>query len=114
MNLAAYDKVINIDYRKTWIDPNYKKLYSFEFPKYNFYTFVTKFNPSCNIEELYIVLYNEEQKDIKNYGVDEKNHITKYRLSDVWKYFEHIKVPTNVNFTIDSEQEDCIIYKFNI
>ena len=114
MNLVAYDKVITINYRKTWIDPYYKKLYSFELPKYNFYTFVTKFNPECNKEELYIVFYNEEQENIKNYIPNEKHHIKKYRLNDVWKYFISFNIPSNVNLIVDSEQEDCVIYKFDI
>lgn len=114
MNLVAYDKIINIDYKKTWINPFYKKLYSYELSKHKYYTFLTRFNPEYKEEELYIVLYDSEQKDIKNYVTDEKHNIKKYRLNDVWKYFAHIDRECNINITLNESQGDCIIYKIDL
>ena len=115
MNLSAYDIMIDINYRKSWIDPQFKKLYSYELPKHKYYTFLTKYNTETSSEDLYIVLYDEENEIIKNYQTEEKYNVSKYKLIDVWKYFDSIISETcNINLTFEETQEDCVIYKFDI
>lgn len=115
MNLSAYDIMIDINYRKSWIDPQFMKLYSYELPKHKYYSFLTRYNKDCNAEELYLLLYDEEQEIIKNYQVVEKYNVTKYRLVDVWKHFDSLfHDKQNVNLILEETQEDCVIYKFNI
>lgn len=114
MNLSAYDIMTDINYKKSWIDPQFKKLYSYELPKYKYYSFLTKFNKDDNIEDLYIVLYDDEQEFIKNYQTEEKYNVTKYKLNDIWKYFINTVLnKRNVNLILEEKQEDCIIYKFD-
>ena len=115
MNLSAYDIMIDINYRKSWVDPQFKKLYSYELPKHKYYTFLTKYNKDNSSEELYIVLYDEEQELIKNYQTEEKYNISKYKLIDVWKYFDNnISNKQNVTLSLEETQDDCVIYKFDI
>lgn len=115
MNLSAYDVMIDVNYRKSWVDPKFRKLYSYELPKHKYYSFLTRYNKNYNCEELYIVLYDEEDELIKNYQTEEKHNITKYKLIDVWKFFDKfISNKQNINIVLEELQDDCVIYKFDI
>lgn len=114
MNLSAYDIMLDVNYRKTWIDPQFKKLYSYEFPKHKYYSFLKRYNKDYKCNELYIVLYDEEQELISNYSTEEKYNICKFRLNNVWEYFNKITSKQNITVTLEETQKDCVIYKFDI
>lgn len=116
MNLAAYDTIMALDLKKTWIDPRFKRMYSYELPRSAYYTILKRYNNEHNVTEYFIALYDERQPVIKNYTVYRTDNVKKYYLYDIWEEagFDKFDRVVNINLIVDDSQEDCIIYKFDI
>ena len=116
MNLAAYDKVDEVNYLKTWIDPRYKRLYSRELPFYKFYSFAKRYNNDTKETDFYLILHNNLESDITIHSVISDKGMIKMYLKDIWNesIFKTFKTVSNVTLTLIDKQDDCVIYLIDI
>ncbi len=114
INLNVYDNAI--EQEKTWIDPQYKRLYSYEIEYKPFYTILTRYNPIDKQTYYYIVMLNDVLPDrVCKSVMRTKSGACKINLSDIWN---KLKIVGNEQFNIsiskEDEDSDSIIYKLDI
>lgn len=116
MNLVAYDKVKDIDFKKPFINTITKRLYMFLPKKYVYYGILKRFDNYTKRYAYYLfVSYNinsiHESKKIK--FIDSGR--AAMDLKTIWDEI-HIDTPEFVNIKVDivEEQEDGIVFELDI
>ena len=114
INLNEYDDTTTID--KTWIDPNYKRLYSYEITYKPFYTILSKYNPIDKETYFYIVVTDDVIPNKMCKAVMRtKSNACKIDLLTIW---DRLRIIGNEKFAVsitkEDEDEHMIIYKLNL
>ena len=116
MNLNIYE-TLDIDRTKTWVDPNYKKLYSKEIKHYAMFTILKRYNPKENCYEFFLVLSDKgDDEHIWDAITLTRSGIVKVNLTNYWKLLPFSNQRKEFNVVIEKveEDDDGVIYYLDI
>ena len=111
MTLDLYDNVRPIN--RNWIDKRYKKFYSKTMPHRTFYTFLKKYNPEYDDEDIFLVLSDVNYSDHYWKGVINNKRYIKIDIIPFIDYLNINKLKdriTEINVKLVEETEDYVIY----
>lgn len=114
INFNLYDDAVSN--LKTWIDPQYKRLYSYAITYKPFYTVLTKYNKVDKQTYFYIALLDDviPNKVCKSV-MRTKSGACKIDLTPIWNKLKIISNETiSINISKEDEDNNVIIYKLDI
>lgn len=118
MNLSAYDIIKGINHNGTWIDPQYKKLYSREIRIRKYYAFSKTYNPETDEYTICLILadYNPLPDDSNAFTkLNDRFKPLKVSLVKVWNdIFHKIECKQNINLIHIQKEDDCDVYQLDI
>lgn len=117
MNLYAYDAVEPKFEQGTWINPNYKKLYSTDISPRLVYSFAVRFNTTTNNNDYYIVLSDKPIEDRQCYRtIYTKHNITILDLKPIWEHCNLKKLTKKdyINIEHIEHSDDGDIYHIDV
>lgn len=118
MNLAAYDSVEEkVDKTKSWINVNYKSIFSRELPKRRYNTLSKRYDPNTQSTNYYIIMLDDYNENFKcnNTFVDNFGRV-KINISSIWNKtsLSNIKRDVNVSLEHIEHTDDGDIYYLDI
>lgn len=118
MNLNAYDNVKEeLDKRKTWYYPKFKRLYSREIKFRMFYKFLQRWNESIKRNDYFLAvsMYNTDGR----FSITNKDNYSRLKFSIPKEVIEDsilntMTVDANVEVKLVDNQPDGEVYQLNI
>lgn len=117
MNLSAYDVVENKYMTGSWIDPNYKKLYSKEIEYHPYYAFFKRYNNKLKVNDYFITLVDNEIPNVTCHSVIRTNKgLIKIDLAPIWNTtnLKNIIEKTIISLEIKDKSDDGVVYYLDV
>lgn len=117
MNLNSYD-IVNPSFEKgTWINPDYKRLYSTEISYAPKCIFLSRYDKETNNYIYYIGMCKTPQVNALNVNVEkDKNNRIKIYLDSIWNKSDLRNITKTSFISVDliEKDDDMEIYRLNI
>lgn len=117
MNFSAYDIVNNNFTEGTWVNPNFKRLYSTKITPRRFCILLKKYSPNENAYNYYIALTDEKKDNVKaTLVVYTKHKQIKLDIRDIWdcSSLKYIHEKSYINIELVEKSDNGEIYKLDI
>lgn len=117
MNLNAYD-IVEEKSMGTYVDPEYKRLYSDSIKFRHYYYFFEKYNPQTRSKDYYIYLSNGDiDNAVKHSTSLTKSNEVRIDLKPIWNKnitLRLIDSITKINIELIAEDDDGVMYYIDI
>lgn len=115
INLNEYDSVATV--HDTWIDANYRCLYSYNIKYKNFFTILKKYNKINRTYDYYLIFFDNPPDNIVFNKINiRKNGLLKCSLIKFWNSIPITNIQTRQDIIVELKEEtdDSIVYYLDI